>query len=82
MAQDTKNISDLSFEDAMAELESIVRNMESGDTKLEDSISAYERGIELKKHCEKKLRDAQSKIEKITINDDGAATAEPFDQEE
>lgn len=82
MAQDTKNISDLSFEDAMAELESIVRNMESGDTKLEDSISAYERGIELKKHCEKKLRDAQSKIEKITINDDGAATTEPFDQEE
>lgn len=72
----------LNFEQALSELEVIVRNMESGDTSLEDSITAYERGMALKKHCEKKLRDAQAKIEKITVSADGALSATPLDTSE
>jgi exodeoxyribonuclease VII small subunit len=70
-------IDDLSFEQAMAELDSIVRGLESGDIELEASIEAYERGAELKKHCEKKLAGAKARIEKITVGSDGTITAEP-----
>jgi len=76
-----QKIEEMNFEAAMEELETIVRQMESGETALEDSIKAYERGITLKKHCEKKLNDAQSKLEKITINDDGSAKTQPLDPE-
>jgi exodeoxyribonuclease VII small subunit len=69
----------LSFEDALGELESIVRALEGGKAPLEDSIASYERGTLLKLHCEKKLRDAQAKIEKITIGKDGTISAEPLD---
>jgi exodeoxyribonuclease VII small subunit len=72
----------LSFEDALQELEAIVKKMESGETKLEESISAYERGIALKNHCEKKLRDAQSKIEKLSIQKDGSVGLSAFEEEE
>lgn len=75
------SIKDLSFEDAMGELETIVRSLETGQAPLEDSITAYERGIALKKHCETKLRDAQTKIEKITAAKDGSLTTEPLDKE-
>lgn len=68
----------LNFEQALAELETIVGALESGKAPLEQSIGAYERGIELKKHCEKKLSEAQEKIEKISIGPDGTPTAEPF----
>lgn len=74
-------IDKLSFEDALGELETIVRNLEQGGTPLEKSIGSYERGIALKKHCESKLRDAQAKIEKITVKQDGSLTAEPLDSE-
>ena len=73
-------IKDLSFEDALGELEGIVRNLETGNTKLEDSITAYERGTALKKHCETKLKDAQSKIEKISIGKDGTVSPGPLDE--
>lgn len=73
---------DMSFEDALAELETIVGALESGKAPLEDSIQAYERGIALKKHCEKKLSDAQEKIEKISIDSDGTLSTEPFDVKE
>tara|TARA_B100001989_G_C24542455_1_gene468483 strand:+ start:2252 stop:2500 length:249 start_codon:yes stop_codon:yes gene_type:complete len=72
----------LSFEDALVELETIVRKLETGEAPLDDSISAYERGIKLKKHCESKLRDAQEKIEKISIDPDGKVTTQPLDTEE
>lgn len=72
----------MTFETALGELESIVRDLERGETALEESISAYERGIALKTHCEKKLREAQAKIEKISINKDGTVRTEPFEQEE
>ena len=78
-----KKIDDLSFEDALSELEGIVRNLETGQTKLDESINAYERGIALKKHCEKRLSDARLKIEKITLDDNGAPKGlEPFDPDQ
>lgn len=77
-----KAITDLSFEEALGELETIVRNLEQGGTPLEKSIDSYERGIALKKHCESKLRDAQAKIEKITVKQDGSITTEPLDANE
>lgn len=78
MAQQQSAIKDLSFEQALAELETIVRKLESGETDLEDSIASFERGEALKEHCKKKLADAQMKIEKITIGKDGTAKTEPF----
>jgi exodeoxyribonuclease VII small subunit len=75
-------IIDLSFEDALAELDVIVQKLETGESPLEESINAYERGIILKNHCEKKLKEAQTKIEKISINNDGSIKTEPFKSEE
>ncbi len=69
----------MSFEDALAELEAIVRRLEEGSAKLDEAISAYERGIALKRHCEAKLQEAQSRVEKIVVGPDGAVTAEAID---
>ena len=76
-----KPIEKLNFEEALGELETIVRGLEKGDTPLEQSITAYERGIALKKHCEAKLNEAQAKIEKITVDKDGKIGTEPLDSE-
>jgi exodeoxyribonuclease VII small subunit len=70
---------DVSFEEALAELETIVRDLESGKTTLEKSIAAYERGMTLKNHCESKLREAQARIEKIVISPDGSIGVAPLD---
>lgn len=70
---------DMSFEQALTELETIVTSLESGKAPLEDSIASYERGIILKKHCEKKLTEAQEKIEKISIDPDGTPKTTPFE---
>jgi len=75
-------LENLSFETALGELEEIVRALESGKAPLDESISAYERGIALKTHCEKKLAEARFKIEKITLSPDGKPKAEPFDVKE
>lgn len=64
------DIAKLSFEEAMAELEKLVKQLEDGKAKLDDAIGAYERGSLLKKHCENKLREAQAKIAVVT--EDGA----------
>jgi len=84
MAQDTAaganvpaDIAALSFEDALAELQDLVKRLERGDNKLEDAIKAYERGAALKRHCEAKLREAQLKVEKIVLSSDGSVGAEP-----
>jgi exodeoxyribonuclease VII small subunit len=71
------DIATLSFEDALGELERIVRQLEEGKAKLDDAISAYERGAALKRHCAMKLRDAQAKVERITLADDGRIGVEP-----
>ncbi len=73
-------VSTLSFEAAMAELETIVRDMESGKVNLEESITAYERGMALKAHCEAKLQDAKMKIDKIVVGSNGALTTEPLNE--
>ena len=56
---------DLSFEDALAQLETIVNKLEEGDISLDEAIKAYEKGSILKEHCEKKLNEAKLKVEKI-----------------
>ena len=60
-----KAIEEMSFEEALAELETIVRQLEQGDVELEKSIAIYERGAELKKHCEARLKSAELKVEQI-----------------
>ncbi|MCC6597700.1 MAG: exodeoxyribonuclease VII small subunit [Alphaproteobacteria bacterium] len=72
----------LSFEEALGELETIVRTLETGQSPLEQSINAYERGIALKKHCETRLREAQAKIEKIMVGKDGNLSTQPLDESE
>ena len=64
-------ISSLSFEEAMKELEGVVRDLESGNVELEKSISLYEQGAKLKAHCEKKLKEAEEKVARITLGPDG-----------
>ena len=85
MAKDTAeanaDITALSFEDALAELEAIVRGLEEGKGNLEDAIGAYERGAALKRHCERKLNEAKAKVDKISIGPDGAAELESMDLE-
>jgi exodeoxyribonuclease VII small subunit len=72
------DIAALSFEDALAELEKLVKQLEDGKAKLDDAIKAYERGALLKRHCEAKLREAQAKIEQISVNADGTVSTKPF----
>jgi exodeoxyribonuclease VII small subunit len=71
------DIAALSFEDALAELERIVRQLEEGRAKLDDAITSYERGTALRRHCETKLHEAQAKVDRITIAADGSIGAEP-----
>ncbi len=74
------DITKMSFEAALAELEAIVDKLEAGKVDLADSIAIYERGEKLKGHCEKLLRDAEARIEKITLKAEGtAAGTEPLD---
>lgn len=68
------DIEGLSFEEAMRKLESVVRDLESGNVELEKSIALYEEGARLKAHCEKKLKEAEEKVARITLGPDGAPT--------
>ncbi len=65
------NVSEMSFEQAMGELEQVVSQLERGDVPLEQSITLYERGAELKKRCEAKLKEAEEKVAAITFDGDG-----------
>jgi exodeoxyribonuclease VII small subunit len=71
------DIAAMSFEDALAELEGIVRRLEGGQVKLDEAIQSYERGAQLKRHCEQKLNEAQQRVDRIVIGTDGAVTVEP-----
>ncbi len=66
------DIAEYSFEAAMAELETIVRKLESGDVVLEESVALYARGDALRMHCTARLADAQARIEQISLSADGA----------
>lgn len=76
------DLSKLSFEDALVQLESIVRELEGGKIKLDDAVEAYEKATALKKFCEEKLKAAQLKIEKINVSPDGEVSTEPLDKTE
>ncbi|WND01934.1 exodeoxyribonuclease VII small subunit [Temperatibacter marinus] len=75
------DIQEMSFEAAMGALEQIVSKLESGQAPLEDSIDLYTRGTLLKKHCEAKLASAQSRIEKLTLSNDGPTGSETFESD-
>ena len=72
-------IEQMSFEAALSELEDIVSRLEQGEVDLEDSIALYERGTALKQHCEKKLKGAEARLEKIVLGADSVKGTEPMD---
>ena len=71
------DIAGMNFEDALTELEQIVRRLEGGQVKLDEAIMSYERGAQLKRHCERKLNEAQQRVDRIVIGPEGAIGAEP-----
>ena len=73
------DVSTLSFEDALAELEQIVRSLEGGQQKLEDAIAAYERGAALRRHCEAQLAQAEARVAVIVQGADASLTTRPLD---
>ncbi len=75
-----KPVEEMSFEEAIKELESLVGRLEHGEVALDESIRLYERGAALKKRCEAKLKEAEEKVAQITMNESGQATGtKPFD---
>jgi len=66
-----KPVAEMSFEEAMRALEDVVGKLERGDVPLEQSIALYERGAQLKKHCEAKLKEAEEKVAAITLDGQG-----------
>ena len=76
-----EDIARLSFEQALAELEDIVRRLEKGEIDLDGAIAAYARGAALKRHCEDKLRQAEARVSRINLAGDGSVRPEPFEPE-
>jgi exodeoxyribonuclease VII small subunit len=74
-----RDLATMSFEEALDELQALVRALEKGDSKLDEAIQQYERGAALKQHCEAKLREAQAKIDKIVQGPNGRISTEPAD---
>jgi len=75
-----EDVTKLSFEAALARLEEIVRTLEKGEAPLDQSIALYQEGDRLKRHCETRLKDAQARIEQISLGSDGKpAGLTPFD---
>jgi exodeoxyribonuclease VII small subunit len=79
MAETPADIAALPFEKALAELEQIVRSLEGGNVPLEESIAIYARGEALKSHCDRLLKIAEAKVEKIRVDAEGMpAGTEPL----
>ncbi|MFN2259914.1 MAG: exodeoxyribonuclease VII small subunit [Parasphingopyxis sp.] len=77
-----QDIAELTFEEALEQLEAIVRRLEQGEASLDDSIELYARGDRLRAQCEARLKAAQARIEKIQLDADGKpAGTEPLDPE-
>ena len=75
MSQPTETpVAEMSFEDAMRELERVVNDLDRGDVALERSIDLYERGAALKAHCERLLKAAEEKVARITLDGEGRPT--------
>jgi exodeoxyribonuclease VII small subunit len=80
MTEAASDIAQMTFEDALKALEDIVRKLEGGEAPLDDSITLYERGEALRRHCQARLDAAQARIEKIVTGPDGQARGTaPFD---
>jgi len=80
MPERDEPVAALSFEDALRALEDVVRKLESGEVALDDSITLYEKGEQLRKHCQTRLDAAQARIERIVAAPDGTAqSTRPFD---
>jgi exodeoxyribonuclease VII small subunit len=73
------DVGSMTFEQALGELERIVQELERGQLDLDAAIKAYERGSQLKAHCAAKLREAQLRVERISLAGDGTPRAEPID---
>ena len=73
------DVGTMSFEDALAELERIVKGLEGGQQKLEDAIGAYERGAALRAHCEAKLAEADARVQAIVAAADGTLSLKPVE---
>ena len=76
-----KDEGDLKFEEAMAELEEVVRKLETGDVALEDSLAAFEKGVKLVRVLHARLDAVQEKIEELTRTDKGEVATKPFESE-
>lgn len=76
-----REIGAMSFEEALGELETIVKRLETGGGRLEEAISSYQRGAALKRHCESKLAEARAKVERISMAADGSLRAESQPQD-
>jgi exodeoxyribonuclease VII small subunit len=75
------DIATLSFEAALAELETIVRQLEAGQVPLDATIGLYERATKLRQHCDARLQDAEMRIERIVAGPNGAVSTAPFDEQ-
>lgn len=80
MTKTTSKLEPANFEEALKELEAIVRKLEGGAGDLDSSINDYVRGTELKSFCEQKLKDARLKVESIIKAGDGSITTKPFEE--
>ena len=78
-AAPARPVAEMSFEEALAELEAIVQKLERGQLDLESSIAAYERGTELRRHCAAKLKEAELRVEKLSFDKNGNARLTPLD---
>ena len=82
MTQAVDSFEGVSFEDALKELETIVKCLESGDSSLDKSIEDYTRGTQLRVYCQQKLEDARLKVEKLTADGQGGVKAVAFETQE
>ena len=73
------DVAAMAFEDALAELEKIVRGLEGGQLRLEDAITGYERGAKLRRHCEAKLAEAEQRVQAIVAAGDGSLSLRAAD---
>ncbi len=81
-AKSFSDIREMTFERALKELEAIVGKLERGDVELEESIEIYERGEALRDHCDRLLKAAEAKVEKLTLGADGTPTGTtPLDKD-
>jgi exodeoxyribonuclease VII small subunit len=78
MAED--DVAQLSFEDALAELDQIVRGLEGGTLKLDAAVQAFERGVMLRRHCEAKLAEVEARVEALVQRTDGSFGTRPLEQ--